>query len=97
MHNSQGEATVSVHFSGYVIVIPPDHGWKKRPKHYVIDECSVQSVVFALMIKTDIVMTLHNTEVMMGDISSIPDFHACCSQLCGKVCWWQRVGFSQTS
>jgi len=56
---------------------------------------SVQSVLFALIIKTDIVMTLHDTEVMVGDISKIPDsylhFHACCSQLCGKMRWWQRV------
>jgi hypothetical protein len=28
---------------------------------------SVQSVVFALIIKTAIVKTLHDTEVMMGD------------------------------
>ena len=30
MHNSQGEANASVYFSSYVIVIPPDHGWKKN-------------------------------------------------------------------
>ena len=35
---------------------------------------SVQSVVFALIIKPDItVMMLHETEVIMDDISKIPD------------------------
>jgi len=55
---------------------------------------SVQSVVFALLIKTDItVMTLHGTEVITDDLSL--HFHACCSQPYGKMRWWQRVGFSQ--
>ena len=45
---------IPVHFSIYVIVVLHDGGQHKRPKHVAADKWMSKSVVFVIMIKTDV-------------------------------------------